>query len=248
MFDACYDGNLFMVAKNDSDPLIIAAAKANTSPHIFTERQMRGPRWDTPKQLEIAKMERLNAKIDVAADDPRIAGMKVVETMWTGRAKMNDDGSHQKDNARCVARGDLHSKHYHVTANQSMSPVVRTPSLNAIDAVSVLRRQHMSSFDVPGAYLQGKQRPSEQIVCRSPVGFRVFDERGVEIYWLMQNPLYGQADAGAIWNRTWNDFATDPNGCGYDRCPQEPCIYAKRLGDEHEDRAWRLVPDDADLR
>ena len=131
-----------------------------------------------------------------------VKGMKVVETMWTGREKINDDGSHKSDHARCVARGDLHAKYYHVTSNQTMSPVVRTPSLNAIDAVSVLRRQHTAPFDVPGAYLQGKQLASEQIVCRSPPGFRRYDERGVEILWLMQNPLYGQGDAGAIWNRT----------------------------------------------
>ena len=203
---------------------------------------MCGPRWDTPKQLEIAKMDRLGAKIDVAADDPRIAHLKVVETMWTGREKINDDGTWVKDNARCVARGDLHRKHYSVTSNQTMSPVVRTPSLNAIDAVSALRQQHMCPFDVPGAYLQGDQRGDEQIVTRPPVGFRKFDERGVEIYWLMLNPLYGQADSGAIWNRTWNDFVTEPDTCAYDRCPQEPCVYSKRLGDPHEDD-----PDDSYL-
>eukprot|EP00966_Prymnesium_polylepis_P027914 645149-Prymnesium_polylepis.1 len=98
--------------------------------------------------------------------------------MWTGRAKIDAQGNIIKDNARCVARGDLHSKHYDVTANQAMSPVVRSPSLNAIDAVSVLRRQHMCPFDVPGAYLQGKQHDDEQIVCRAPVGFRKYDERG----------------------------------------------------------------------
>eukprot|EP00966_Prymnesium_polylepis_P228889 5296767-Prymnesium_polylepis.1 len=81
-------------------------------------------------------MDRLSAKIDVAADDPRIAHLRPVETMWTGRAKIDAQGNILKDNARCVARGDLHSKHYNVTANQTMSPVVRSPSLNAIDAVS----------------------------------------------------------------------------------------------------------------
>ena len=235
MFDEKNDGIIFSAPAFDCDPTIVAAAKAKTSPHIFSERQMRGPRWDTPKQLEIAKMDRLGAKIDVAADDPRIAHLKPVETMWTGRAKIDAQGNIIKDNARCVARGDLHSKHYDVTANQAMSPVVRSPSLNAIDAVSVLRRQHMSPFDVPGAYLQGKQRDDEQIVCRAPVGFRKYDERGVEIYWLMLNPLYGQADSGAIWNRTWNNFITEPEGCGFERCPQEPCVYSKRLGDPHED-------------
>jgi len=31
---------------------------------------------------------------------------------------------------------------------------------------------------------------------------------GVPILWLMNNPLYGQLDAGAIWNRTFNEFVT----------------------------------------
>ena len=236
MFDEAHDGVLFSTSNLGCDPTIIAAAKAKTSPHIFSERQMRGPRWDTPKQLEIAKMDRLNAKIDIAADDPRIARLRPVETMWTGREKIDSKGIIVKDNARCVARGDLHSKYYEVSSNQSMSPVVRTPSLNAIDAVSALRRQHMCPFDVPGAYLQGTQLPAEQIVCRPPVGFRKYDERGVEILWLMLSPLYGQSDSGAIWNRTWNDYVTEPEGCGYERCPQEPCVYSKRLGDVHEDK------------
>ena len=30
----------------------------------------------------------------------------------------------------------------------------------------------------------------------------------MELLWLMNNPLYGQLDAGAIWNRTFNDFVT----------------------------------------
>eukprot|EP00966_Prymnesium_polylepis_P224161 5185801-Prymnesium_polylepis.1 len=78
-------------------------------------------------------MDRLNAKIDIAADDSRIAHLRPVETMWTGRENIDSKGNIVKDNAS-VARGDLHSKYYAVSSNQSMSPVVRTPSLNAIDA------------------------------------------------------------------------------------------------------------------
>ena len=52
----------------------------------------------------------------------------------------------------------------------------------------------------------------------------------------MLSPLYGQ-DSGAIWNRTWNDYVTEPEGCGYERCPQEPGVYSKRIGDEHEDKS-----------
>ena len=46
------------------------------------------------------------------------------------------------------------------------------------------------------------------MLARAPPGFRTHTEEGVEILWLMNNPLYGQLDAGAIWNRTFNEFVT----------------------------------------
>eukprot|EP00966_Prymnesium_polylepis_P135474 3131545-Prymnesium_polylepis.1 len=80
------------------------ASKAKSSPDIFTERQMRGARWDEPKQLEINKIKKMQAKIDICADDPSIKGIPVIDMMWTGRRKRNPDGTVLKDNARCVAR------------------------------------------------------------------------------------------------------------------------------------------------
>jgi len=59
---------------------------------------------------------------------------------------------------------------------------------------------------VTGDYLNGKQKDCEQVLTRPPVGFREYDERGVEIFWLMWVPLYGQGGAGAIWNRTINEI------------------------------------------
>ena len=113
-----------------------------------------------------------------------------------------------KYKGRCVLRGDTHKCHYDVSENQSTAPVVRGTSACATDAVAALRCRHSRSGDVPSAYLQGVQRPSEQVVARPPKGFQEVDERGVEVLWLMHNPLYGQVDAGQIWNRTFNDFAT----------------------------------------
>ena len=61
------------------------------------------------------------------------------------------------------------------------------------DAVAVLREQHMVLYDAPGAYLQGVAKTKELILLRPPREFRTWDERGVEIYWLMLVPIYGQA-------------------------------------------------------
>ena len=119
----------------------------------------------------------------------------------------------------------------------------------AVDAVSVPRQQHCIGFDFELAYLQGKQMACEQRLARPPPGFRVWDERGVEMLWLMQSPLYSQGDAGAIWNRTFTNYAESgrrdstnssawssdmvcdkSTGPGFDRCDQEPCIYSKEVG------------------
>ena len=151
-----------------------------------------------------------------------------------------------------MARGDLHAKHYQVDSKQTMSPVVRTPSLNGIDAVVVLREQHMAPFDLPGAYLQGEQTASEQIllqILRRNSVHGTWDERGVEIMWLMLVPLYGQADSGAILNRTMNEFATGetPKGCGFGRCSQEPCVYSKASDCDSSRVTMPLYVDDGRL-
>ena len=102
--------------------------------------------------------------------------------------KRKADRTVDKRKGGAVLRGDLHKLHYGVDANQATAPVVRSSSMSAIYCVSALRRQHMVSFDCPSAYLQGQQQPSEQVLARPPPGFRTFDERGVAILWLMQNP------------------------------------------------------------
>jgi hypothetical protein len=42
---------------------------------------MSGSEWDEPKQLEIAKFRKLDAMREVAADDPTIKYLEVVESM-----------------------------------------------------------------------------------------------------------------------------------------------------------------------
>ena len=230
IFEDCYDGTFFAGIGDSMGPDIAALVKKRTAPDIYTERQMGGPEWDESKMTEIATFKRLECFRDVCADDPSIAGMKICECTWSGRDKRDADGKIYKRKARCCLRGDLQIQFYNITPNQSMAPVIRQSSLNAVECVACLRGQHCCPFDVEGAYLRGKQRACEQMVVRPPAGFRQHDERGVEILWLMLNPLYGQADAGAIWNRTFNDFmvkSRGDGGAGHERCPNDPCVYSR---------------------
>ena len=235
MYDDDYDGYMFVShdVRSDDRPLNVPSdksqssnrrtytdntcadlafvAKARTSPDIFGERQMRGPDWDEPKQIEINMLTRLGAIKKMAADDPAIKHLRLVDTMWTGRCKRLADGSVSKLKGRCVLRGDLHGKWYEKTANDAHAPVVMNTSSQAADAISCLYQRHRRPFDAPSAYLQGIQKEHEQTLARPPHDFREWDERGVEIVWLLMHPLYGQTDAGAIWNRTFNEFATRNN-------------------------------------
>ena len=220
IFSDEYDGHLISEGSNcktfpNGDTACLSAfgelvllAKKRTSPDIYSERQMKGPEWDEPKQIEINKLKHMYTT--VAADDPRVSHLKPVDTMWTGRDKRDADRKLAEKKGRCVLRGDLHKSHYSVSENQATAPVVRNTSTACSDAVGVLRCRHTRSGDVPTAYLQGKQIDSEQVLARPPHDFRVYDERGIEILWLMNYPLYGQVDAGAIWNRTFNDMMVAP--------------------------------------
>ena len=131
---------------------------------------MTGPEWDEPKSIEVSTLLRMGAMTKIRADDPKIKGWKVVDTMFTGRTKRDADRNITQLKGRCVLRDDLHKSHYHVDENQRFAPVVRNVSACSVDAVSCLRRQHVRSFDVGSAYLYGEQMANEQVVARPPAG------------------------------------------------------------------------------
>jgi len=211
------DGHVFYSSGHAHFKNLGLASKPSTSPDILAEHQMRGPQWDEPKMKEVNALRHIPAFREVTADDPCIKGMPIVDTMFVGRLKRDSDNMIEKLKARCVLRGDLHSKFYDVSSNRSMSPVIRSSSIMLLEAISMLRDQEVYNGDVPNAYLRGEQRAEEQVVARPPKGFQTVDERGVEVLWLMVAPLYGQVDAGAIWNRTLDNHltaGTDAGGCG----------------------------------
>ena len=64
-----------------------------------------------------------------------------------------------------------------------------------------------------GAYLKGKFTETEVVYARPPSGKRsymIIEGRAVPVVWKLNVPLYGEVDAGYIWNRTATDqTATD---------------------------------------
>ena len=84
------------------------------------------------------------------------------------------------------------------------------------------------TFDVEAAYLKGKFDESEILYARPPPGYRSYD-RGVMYVWRLLVPLYGEADAGRIWNRTLVRQLVLVQK--FTQSEYDPCFFWKHLSD-----------------
>ena len=113
---------------------------------------------------------------------------------------------------------DKHDEHVQVLMNSSRVPnVKRKPRL----------RQR--TFDVEGAYLKGKFEDGEVLHARPPISHREYVEGDVPVVWRLKVPLYGEADAGRIWNRTLVHQLV--NVQHFEQSRSDPCYFWKHLGD-----------------
>ena len=112
----------------------------------------------------------------------------------------------------------VHRRHADALMNCSTLPSPSAPT----------RRQR--TFDVEAAYLKGKFEAHEIHYVRPPVGdFRTFVRGNVPIVWRLKAPLYGEADAGRIWNRTLIHQLIDIQK--FTQSQYDPCYFYKFLTD-----------------
>ena len=94
-------------------------------------------------------------------------------------------------------------------------------------------------FDVEGAYLKGKFENDEVVYARPPpdfpggTRFRHFTVDGTPIVWRLKVPLYGEADAGRIWNRTAVHQLVDVQK--FQQSEFDPCYFFKEVDGERVD-------------
>ena len=84
------------------------------------------------------------------------------------------------------------------------------------------------TFDVEAAYLKGKFEDGEVVHVRPPRGYRSYI-RGVPVVWRLKVPVYGEADAGRIWNRTLVKQLTQVQK--FRQSEYDPCYFYKILKD-----------------
>ena len=112
---------------------------------------------------------------------------------------------------------------------ETFAPTTRHSSWRALTAAARVRRRRRELrtrvFDVEAAYLQGDYPPGMRVIARPPPGYRRFDRRGVAIVWVLAKPLYGEADAGRIWNATFRKQIMLKQG--FKQSDFDPCYFYK---------------------
>ena len=101
----------------------------------------------------------------------------------------------------------------------------RPTDLTNATAVSKLRQR---TFDVEAAYLKGVFETNETLYARPPPGYRSYVKGNVPVVWKLNVPIYGEADAGRIWNRT---LLKQLQKQGFEQSEYDPCYFWKHLAD-----------------
>mmetsp|Transcript_39476 Transcript_39476/g.84137 ORF Transcript_39476/g.84137 Transcript_39476/m.84137 type:complete len:172 (-) Transcript_39476:164-679(-) len=148
------------------------------------------------------------------------------KTKKKGRISFN--GAQQK--AQAAARGRV---------IDTFAPTARHMTFKTLAALGALGKRRRRQFDVEGAYLKGKFESDGIVYARPPPNFpggshyRLFDERGVPMVWRLHTPLYGEADARRIRNRTAVRQLVQVQG--FTQLQFDPCYFFKQVGTERVD-------------
>ena len=209
-----------------------AEAYADDNPSY--NQSLHGPdkrAWAEARRAEMDNLHNHCAYDEVPEDSlpswdaARGTATEVVNTLWVLVKKRGKDGKVVKCKGRCVYDG-RHQKSLAAAQGKelySYAPCGRPSTHKCQIASAVHHRRRHRTFDVIGAYLKGKFTDNEVVYARPPPGERTYTFRNgmrVPIVWLLKVPLYGEVDAGYIWNRTatnqlctvqkWNQSEHDP--------------------------------------
>ena len=198
--------------------------------------------WLDACDNEMDNLSRHGAYIEVPEDSLSTYDVRkghateVVNTLWVLKKKYNQLRELLKGKARCVLDGSDQKR----TAAEldltleTFSPAGRHTTLKCLAACACARPSNGKNVrrtrtaDVEAAYLQGELE-GNVIYARPPPGYRSYDRRGVPIVWKLTAPLYGEADAGRLWNRT---FHRQIMSMSFKQSDYDPCYYYKVYEDD----------------
>ena len=168
---------------------------------------------------------------------------EVCDTLWVLKQKRGGKNEKTKKKGRICFNGAMQkaTAAHNGTVIETFAPTVRHTTFKLLAAHGAVTGRRCRQFDVEGAYLKGKFENGEVIYARPPPNFpggtvyRLYDEREVPLVWRLKVPLYGEADAGRIWNRTAVNQLV--NVQGFTQSEFDPCYFFKEQHGERIDIA-----------
>ena len=224
VYDSGIDGQLFAVTRQgESDSPSYRKARASAD----------WPRWQEACEDEINNLRR-NGTIDEdhaipedtlpTWDAAKGRASQVVNILWVLKVKYLD-GVLDKFKARAVFDG--RSQKANDPTLETFSPACRSTTVKLAVAEACRRGHRLRTWDVEAAYLKGKfPDGAETLYARPPPGYRKYVE-GVPLIWVLKTPLYGEADAGRIWYKTFIHFMLHERG--FTQSKYDPCLLKKKL-------------------
>ena len=224
VFESGIDGQLFAATRrSDSDSPSYRKARASTD----------WPRWQEACESEINNLRR-NGTIDEDQavpedtlptwDAAKGRASQVVNILWVLKVKYLD-GALDKFKARAVFDG--RSQKANDPMLETFSPACRSTTVKLAMAEACRNGHRLRTWDVEAAYLKGKfPDGAATLYARPPPGYRKYVE-GVPLIWVLKTPLYGEADAGRIWYKTFIHFMLHDRGFTQSR--YDPCLLWKVL-------------------
>eukprot|EP00965_Chrysotila_dentata_P207775 6184323-Pleurochrysis_carterae.AAC.1 len=106
-----------------------------------------------------------------------------------------------------------------VDFDQTFCATMRPTSLRALTATANSAGMRMRRWDVLAAYLQGELEQDEVVYCYAPPGYATTGKDGRSRICRVEKPIYGMAQAGRRWQRSFFPWLLDFN---FTQCKSNP--------------------------
>ena len=187
-----------------------------TEPENF-EEAVQDEAWKKAMVEEINVIEKNNTWELV--DRPN--NKEVIGVKWIYKAKLNPDGSVQRNKARLVAKG--YAQQPGIDYNETFAPVARLDTIRSVISLAAQKGWFLYQLDVKSAFLNGVLK--EEVYVDQPEGFIIKGEE-MKVYKL-KKALYGLKQAPRAWYGEIDSYFI---GKGFQRSHNEPTLYIKTEG------------------
>jgi hypothetical protein len=177
--------------------------------------------WQKGYDDEITSLANNNSlEIVVRPPNVRVLGLK-----WVFKIKETLEGMVSRFKVRCTILGNLQREG--IDYWETFSPTSRHSTVRILLATAAARNYHVHHMDVDTAFLYGVMPDDEHVYCHIPKGYPIPEhlQDTPNLVGRVRKGIYGLKQAPRVWNQTI-DY-TMVHGLGFNKSPQDPCLYTK---------------------